>query len=174
MRFDETGFPWIKPSPNMPNLTAATLYPGLGLLEFTNVSVGRGTNFPFEIFGASYIDEVEFVRKLALARLPGLAFVPIRFTPMASKFEDQECGGVRIILKDPEKCPSVELGVLLAQTLRELYPDQWETKKLNTLLRHPPTETAINELKPRMEIVKSWEAELENFSLRRAGILLYR
>ena len=174
MRFDETGFLWIKPSPNMPNLTAATLYPGLGLLEFTNVSVGRGTNFPFEIFGASYVDEAEFVRKLDLARLPGLAFVPIRFTPTASKFEDQECGGVRIILKDPEKCPSVELGVLLAQTLRELYPDQWETKKLNTLLRHPPTETAINELKPRMEIVKSWEAGLENFYLRRAGILLYR
>jgi uncharacterized protein YbbC (DUF1343 family) len=174
MRFDETGLPWIKPSPNMPNLTAATLYPGLGLLEFTNVSVGRGTRFPFEVFGASYIDEKEFARKLSVAKLPGLAFVPIRFNPTASKFANEECGGVRIILKDPDKCPSVELGILLAQTLRELYPEKWETKKLNTLLRHPRTEAAIKGLKPRKEIVKSWEAGLEKFAQRRKGSLLYR
>ena len=174
MRFDETGLPWIKPSPNMPNLEAATLYPGLGLLEFTNVSVGRGTRFPFEIFGASYIDERVFARKLLASKVPGVAFVPVRFTPAASKFSGEECGGVRIILKDPDKCPSVELGVLLAQSLRELYPDQWETKKLNTLLRHPQTEAAIKKLKPRKEIVKSWEAGLKKFSSRRANALLYR
>ncbi|MDB4438216.1 DUF1343 domain-containing protein, partial [bacterium] len=174
MRFDETGLPWIKPSPNMPNLTAATLYPGLGLLEFTNVSVGRGTRFPFEVFGASYIDEKEFARKLSVAKLPGLAFVPIRFTPTASKFANEECGGVRIILKDPDKCPSVELGILLALTLRELYPKKWETKKLNTLLRHSRTEAAIKGLKPRKKIVKSWEAGLEKFAQRRTGSLLYR
>lgn len=174
MRFDETGLPWIKPSPNMPNLTAATLYPGLGLLEFTNVSVGRGTRFPFEVFGANYIDAEKFARKLSVAKLPGLAFVPIRFTPTASKFANEECGGVRIILKDPDKCPSVELGILLAQTLRELYPEKWETKKLNTLLRHPRTEAGIKGLKPRSEIVKSWEAGLEKFARRRAGALLYR
>lgn len=174
MRFDETGLPWIKPSPNMPNLTAATLYPGLGLLEFTNVSVGRGTRFPFEVFGASYIDEKEFARKLTEAKLPGLAFVPIRFTPTASKFANEECGGVRIILKDPAECPSVELGILLAQTLRELYPREWKTEKLNTLLRHPKTESAIKSLKPRKEIVESWEAGLEKFARRRAGARLYR
>lgn len=174
MRFDETGLPWIKPSPNMPNLTAATLYPGLGLLEFTNVSVGRGTRFPFEVFGASYIDEKEFVRKLTEAKLPGLAFVSIRFTPTASKFANEECGGVRIILKDPAECPSVELGILLAQTLRELYPREWKTEKLNTLLRHPQTESAIKSLKPRKEIVESWEAGLKKFARRRAGARLYR
>jgi uncharacterized protein YbbC (DUF1343 family) len=174
MRFDETGLPWIKPSPNMPNLTAATLYPGLGLLEFTNVSVGRGTRFPFEVFGASYIDEKEFARKLTEAKLPGLAFVPIRFTPTASKFANEECGGVRIILKDPAECPSVELGILLAQTLRELYPREWKTEKLNTLLRHPKTESAIKSLKPRKEIVESWEAGLEKFARRRVGARLYR
>ncbi len=174
MRFDETGLPWIKPSPNMPNLAAATLYPGLGLLEFTNVSVGRGTNFPFEVFGASYIDEEAFARKLSAARLPGLEFVPVRFTPTASKFANEECGGVRIILTDPAKCPSVEFGVLLAQTLRELYPREWETQKLNTLLRHPQTESAIKSLKPGKEIIKSWEGGLEKFARRRAGALLYR
>ncbi len=174
MRFDESGLPWVKPSPNMPNLTAATLYPGLGLLEFTNVSVGRGTTLPFEVFGAPFIDEVAFTQKLKTAKLPGLDFVPIRFTPKASKFASGECGGVRIILKDPSECPSVELGVLLARTLRELYPDQWETKNLKTLLRHPKTEAAIKGLKPGKEIVKSWEKELERFALRRAGVLLYR
>ena len=174
MRFDETGLPWIKPSPNMPNLAAATLYPGLGLLEFTNVSVGRGTKFPFEVFGASYIDEEVFARKLSAVKLPGLAFVPVRFTPTASKFSNEECGGVRIILKDPSNCPSVELGILLAQTLRELYPKKWEIEKLNTLLRHPKTEAAIKSLKPRKEIVNSWETGLEEFAPRRAGVLLYR
>jgi len=174
MRYDETGLPWIKPSPNMPNLAAATLYPGLGLLEFTNVSVGRGTRFPFELFGASYIDEKAFARKLTAAKLPGLAFVPVRFTPTASKFAKQECGGVRILLNDPTACPSVELGILLAQTLRELYPEKWETKNLNTLLRHPKTETAIKRLQPRKEIMKSWEAGLEKFAPGREGVLLYR
>lgn len=172
-RFDETGLPWVKPSPNMPNLTAATLYPGLGLLEFTNVSVGRGTRFPFEIFGASYIKEEEFCRQLSKANLPGLAFVPIRFTPTASKFANEECGGVRIILKDPEACPSVELGILLAQTLRELYPEEWETDKLNTLLRHPDTEAGIKQLKPRNKIVNSWQTNLKTYTERRKGVLLY-
>ncbi|MFT6178518.1 MAG: hypothetical protein ACJAQT_000590 [Akkermansiaceae bacterium] len=173
MRFDETGLGWVKPSPNMPNLTAATLYPGLGMLEFTNVSVGRGTYLPFEIFGAPYIDEVAFVKKLKAAKLAGLEFVPIRFRPEASKFAKVECGGVRILLTDPGKCPSVELGILLAQTLREMYPKQWETKNLNTLLRHPKTEADVKGLKRREVIVKSWEDGLTLFLRRRAGVLLY-
>ncbi len=174
MRFDKTGLPWVKPSPNMPNLTAATLYPGLGLLEFTNVSVGRGTDFPFEVFGAPYLDEAAFAKTLKAAKLPGLDFVPIRFTPKASKFERVECGGVRIIVTDPKECPSVELGILLAQSLRELHAKEWETQKLNTLLRHPKTESAIKELRSRDEIVESWEEELEKYRVRRAGVLLYR
>ena len=174
MRFDETDLPWVKPSPNMPNLTAATLYPGLGLLEFTNVSVGRGTALPFEIFGAPYLDAGAFTQKLKKAKLPGLEFVPIHFTPKASKFANQECRGVRILLTDPVKCPSVELGILLAQTLREFHREQWETKKLNTLLRQPGTEDTIKGLRPRSGIVESWQKDLEQFMTRRSGVLLYR
>jgi len=136
--------------------------------------VGWGTSLPFEIFGAPFIDEVAFVKKLKKAKLPHLNFVPIRFTSKASKFANQECRGVRILLTDPEKCPSVELGILLAQTLRDLYPGQCDTKKLNTLLRHPKTEAAIKGLKPGKEIVKLWEIDLKNFLPRRREVLLYR
>lgn len=174
MRFDETGLPWVKPSPNMPNLTAATLYPGLGLLEFTNVSVGRGTTLPFEIFGAPYIDEVGFAAKMKAAGLPGLDFVPVRFTPKASKFANEECRGVRIIVRDPDACPSVELGVALARTLRELSPKKWKTGKLNTLLRHPATEEGIKIIMPGNKIAEMWRPDLDRFSKRREGVLIYR
>lgn len=174
MRFDETGLPWVKPSPNMPNLTAATLYPGIGLLEFTNLSVGRGTKLPFELVGAPYIVEDDLTKLLRQAKLPGLQFIPVRFTPEASKFEGEECGGVRILLKDPAACPSVELGLVLAQALRKLYPKEWETEKLNTLLCHPPTKKGILEAEARPSIVAQWQRDLKTFAPRRKNHLLYQ
>jgi len=173
MRFDETGLPWVKPSPNMPNLTAATLYPGLGLLEFTNLSMGRGTRLPFEIAGAPYIVAEDLARQLTSAKLPGLQFIPIRFTPETSMFKDEECGGVRILLKDPAKCPSVELGLALAQALRQLYPAEWKTEKLNTLLCHPATEQAILTQLPHASIIAEWQQDLDTFADRRRKHLLY-
>jgi uncharacterized protein YbbC (DUF1343 family) len=174
LRFDQTGLPWVKPSPNMPNLTAATLYPGLGLLEFTNLSVGRGTKLPFELVGAPYIVAEELATRLAAAKLPGLQFIPVRFTPEASKFKDEQCGGVRVLLKDPATCPSVELGLLLAQALRSLYPHDWNTQGLNTLLRHPNTAGAIIEGLSRESILREWRADLARFAQRREKHLLYR
>ena len=173
MRFDETGLPWVQPSPNMPNLTAATLYPGLGLLEFTNLSVGRGTKLPFEIVGAPYIVPEDLADQLTTVELPGLQFIPIHFTPETSMFEGEECGGVRILLKNPAKCPSVELGLAMAQALRQLYPANWKTEKLNTLLRHPATEHAIlNELS-HASIIAEWQQDLNTFADRRRKHLLY-
>lgn len=173
MRFDETGLPWIKPSPNMANLTAATLYPGIGLLEFTNLSVGRGTKLPFEVVGAPYIVPEDLARQLVAAGLPGLQFIPVRFTPESSMFEEEECGGVRILLKDPAKCPSVELGLALAQALRQLYPSEWKTEKLNTLLCHPATEQAILNNLPHASIIAEWQQDLDAFADRRRKHLLY-
>ena len=173
MRFDETGLPWVKPSPNMANLTAATLYPGIGLLEFTNLSVGRGTKLPFEVVGAPYIVPEDLARLLVAAGLPGLQFIPVRFTPESSMFEEEECGGVRILLKEPAKCPSVELGLALAQALRQLYPADWKTEKLNTLLCHPPTEQAILNRLPRNSITAEWQQDLDAFADRRTKHLLY-
>ena len=173
MRFDETDLPWTKPSPNMPNLTAATLYPGIGLLEFTNLSVGRGTKLPFELVGAPYIVPEDLATSLASARLPGLQFIPARFTPESSVFEGKACGGVRILLKNPAKCPAVELGLVLGQSLRQLYPKQWEPGKLNTLLCHPATEQGILALQPRAAITSAWKEDLDAFAARRKKHLLY-
>jgi len=173
MRFDETGLPWVKPSPNMPNLTAATLYPGLGLLEFTNLSVGRGTNLPFEIVGAPYIVPEDLADQLTTVELPGLQFIPIRFTPETSMFEGEECGGVRILLKNPAKCSTVELGLAMAQALRQLYPANWKTGKLNTLLCHPATEHAILNQLPHASIIAKWQQDLDAFADRRRKHLLY-
>src|SRR5690606_24886606 len=100
--FDRGGLPWQNPSPNMRTLAAANLYPGLGLLEFCKVSVGRGTDTPFEILGAPYIDESLLVSQLNQLGLPGITFTPIRFTPSASMFANTECRGVRFQVTDRE------------------------------------------------------------------------
>ena len=100
MWFDETNLTWINPSPNMRSLTEATLYPGVGLLETTNVSVGRGTDTPFEVVGAPWIDGQQLAAALNQRRLPGVRFVPVRFTPAASVFKDEECQGINVIITD--------------------------------------------------------------------------
>src|SRR6185369_14552788 len=109
--FDETGLPWTNPSPNMRSLTEAALYPGVGLLEMTNLSVGRGTDTPFEVVGAPYIDDLKLAAKLNRLGLVGVRFVPIRFTPSASVFKGKLCGGVSILLIDRHQCPVVDIGI---------------------------------------------------------------
>ena len=106
--FDATGLEWVNPSPNMRSLTEAFLYPGIGLLEFTNLSVGRGTDTPFEVIGAPWLDGRVLADALAARRIPGVGFVPIRFTPSASKFKGEQCGGVNIVVTDrggARSCP---------------------------------------------------------------------
>ena len=173
MFFDQTGLPWVRPSPNLPRLTGALLYPGVGLLEFTNLSVGRGTALPFELVGAPYIDPAPFAAELERAQLPGLRFVPVHFTPASSKFSGSPCGGVRILVTDREACPSVELGLVLAQALRKLHPADWENVNVNFLLCHPPTANAIIEELPRQQVMADWQAEVERFKVRRKEVLLY-
>ena len=95
-----TGLPWVNPSPNMRNLTQATIYPAIGMLETANLSVGRGTDQPFELFGAPWIDGVKLATALNDANLPGLRFVPITFTPKENKLANQTCHGVFAILTD--------------------------------------------------------------------------
>lgn len=173
MLFDETGLSWINPSPNIRNLEQAILYPGVGLLEFTNLSVGRGTVAPFEIVGAPYIKAEEFARELRAAKLPGLAFVPIEFTPDASVFKDKKCGGVRILLKDREACESVDLGIAMALVLRRLYPEDWQTENLDKLLVHPKSAAAIKAGRSLEEIKRLWTGR-DGFMARRKKFLLYR
>ncbi|MDA9764808.1 DUF1343 domain-containing protein [Opitutales bacterium] len=113
MLFDETGLPWINPSPNMRNLTQALLYPGIGLLETTELSVGRGTDTPFEIIGAPYINHLELAEELKRLQFKDVRFVPIQFTPESSKFEGEQCNGVNIILTDQDNCSIVDLGIAI-------------------------------------------------------------
>ena len=130
---DEAGLPWINTSPNMRSLAAAGLYPGLGLME-SAISVGRGTPTPFEIIGAPYIDGAALIREVG--PIPGVSMEPIRFTPNASIFKDQPCGGVRFTITDRRALRSVHLGLSIAAALRRLYGDKFEVEKMWRLLRN--------------------------------------
>jgi uncharacterized protein YbbC (DUF1343 family) len=132
--FDATGLEWTNPSPNMRSLTEAFLYPGIGLLEFTNLSVGRGTDTPFEVVGAPWLDGRGLAAALTARRIPGVAFVPIRFTPTASRFAGEACGGVNIVITDRDRFDPVRTGLEIAVALRRLHPDAWDTDRLGTLL----------------------------------------
>ncbi len=133
---DEAGLPWVNTSPNMRSLSAAGLYPGIGLLERA-VSVGRGTPTPFEILGAPYIDGAALIREVG--PLAGIALEPVRFTPLASVHKDQECGGVRLTITDRRALRSVAAGLAIAAALVRLYPNQFPVDELQPLLRHRPT-----------------------------------
>ncbi len=171
--FDATGQPWRHPSPNMRSLNAATLYPGVGLHE-SALSVGRGTDTPFEIVGAPYIDDLMFAAELNKAKLPGVRFVPIRFTPTYSTFKDQECGGAAIVITDRDTLQSVEVGILIALTAQRLYPKDYALDKTKSLLRHPATHEAIKAGAALSYIKSSWQSDLDQFKKRRARYLIYK
>jgi uncharacterized protein YbbC (DUF1343 family) len=172
MWFDETGLPWTNPSPNMRSVAGTILYPGLGLHE-TPLAVGRGTDKPFEIAGAPYIDDVRLAHEMNEAGLPGLRFAPIRFTPAYSTFKDQSCAGIACVITDREKLNSVDFGLTLALTVQRLHPVDYALPKLNTLLQHPATIGAIKAGRPLAEIRSAWTDELESFRQRRKPFLLY-
>jgi uncharacterized protein YbbC (DUF1343 family) len=169
---DETGLPWSNPSPNMRSLKQAILYPGIGLLERA-LSVGRGTDTPFEVVGAPYIDDVALAAELNAAGLPGVRFVPIRFTPKASVHQDAVCGGVYILLTDRDRCQVVDVGIQIALTLYRLYPDAFDPARMAHLLLDPATLAAIKADAPLAAIRAAWQADLEDFKRRRAPFLLY-
>ncbi len=170
---DETGLPWTNPSPNMRNLKQAILYPGVGLLE-SALSVGRGTDTPFEVVGAPYINDVKLAEELNRAALPGVAFIPIRFTPTYSVHKGKECGGVHIMLNDRKSCNVVDVGLLIAKTMHRLYPKDFPADKPKNLLLHAATLAAIKEDKPLDDIRATWRMDLVDFQQRRERYLIYK
>ncbi len=170
--FDTTGQPWTNPSPNMRNFTQALLYPGIGLLE-TAMSVGRGTDTPFEVIGAPYIDDVKLANRLNALGQPGVRFIPIRFTPDYSVHKDKPCGGVNIIVTDRHKLRAVPLGIDIARVLHKLYPKSFPLAKVGRLLCHPPTLEALDQGKTLAHIEALWKTGLAKFTPRRAKYLLY-
>jgi len=169
---DETGLPWSNPSPNLRTLTAAILYPGVGLLE-TALSVGRGTDTPFEVVGAPYIDDVKLAADLNSAHLPGVRFVPVQFTPAASIFKGQLCRGVSLLLTDRNACNVVDVGLEIARTLGRCYPEKFDPDQLSRLLMHPPTLEGLKADKSLAEIHATWQKDLEEFRAIRSKYLMY-
>ena len=173
MWFDATGLPWTHPSPNMRSLTAATLYPGVCLLEACAVSVGRGTDTPFEVVGAPYVNDLALAAELNAAGVRGVSFVPVRFTPDASVFKNQACAGVRILLVNRDDLDAVDLGLALIQALHRQQAPAFDLAKVDALLLHPPTLQAIRAGKSRGEIRRGWNTDLASFAQRRSRHLIY-
>ena len=171
--YDETGLEWVNPSPNMRSLTEAALYPGIGLLETTNLSVGRGTDTPFEVIGAPWLDGKRLSAVLAARTIPGVTFAPIHFTPASSTFAGKRCGGVRFTITDRDALRPVALGIEVAVALRDLYPTDWQRANLISLLANRETFERLERGETADAIVKSWERSLEEFRRRRAPFLLY-
>ena len=171
--YDATGLLWTHPSPNMRRLTAAALYPGVGLLEFTNVSVGRGTDTPFEIFGAPYLLPRPFAAALNAAALPGVRFVPTYFTPTASVFTGERCGGVQLYVTDRDVLNAVGVGLTLATTLRDLCGSAWQSEKLSTLLVSRQTQAALLSGQSAAAISAGWADALAEWTQRTAAFRLY-
>jgi uncharacterized protein YbbC (DUF1343 family)/CubicO group peptidase (beta-lactamase class C family) len=174
MWFDSTNLTWINPSPNMRSLTEATLYPGIGLLETTNLSVGRGTDTPFELVGAPWLDGQKLAAYLNARRIAGVRFVPVRFTPTASVFKNEECRGVNLLITDRSRFQPIATGIQIAAALHRLFPSEWKIDSYARLLVNNDALDRLKRGESPEEIVHSWEAYLEVFRRTRERFLLYR
>jgi uncharacterized protein YbbC (DUF1343 family) len=172
--FDQTGLPWINPSPNMRNLLQATLYPGIGAIEGTNLSVGRGTDTPFEQLGAPWIDGVQLSDALNARRIPGVSFYPVRFTPTSSKYAREECQGVFMVVTDRLALRPVRAGVEIAAMLHKLYGAKFDLEAAGRLLGSRDVLSRIRAGDDPEAIAASWAAGEARWRLLRAKYLLYQ
>jgi uncharacterized protein YbbC (DUF1343 family) len=172
--FDETTLPWVNPSPNIRSLTQALLYSGVGLLEATNLSVGRGTEAPFEVVGAPWIEPHGLARALNDLRLPGVAFEPVVFTPSDNVYARLPCGGVRLLVTDREAIRPVTVGLSLARVLRQRHRDQFKPEGVQNLLVNRSTMWAFLRGEPLPRVFAWAESARTSFLNRRASYLIYR
>jgi uncharacterized protein YbbC (DUF1343 family) len=172
--YDSTGLGWINPSPNLRSVTEAALYPGVAMVEGTNVSVGRGTDTPFELLGAPWIKAREFAAYLNAREIAGVRFVPVTFTPNSSMYAGQACQGVNIVLTGRNQLDSPELGVELASALHKLYPEQWHIEKMIELLPNQAVIDAIVQNVDPRRIQQDWQEALQDFLKLRDKYLIYR
>jgi uncharacterized protein YbbC (DUF1343 family) len=170
---DETGLSWVNPSPNLHGVNEALLYPALGLLEATNLSVGRGTDAPFERVGAPWIDGDVLAASLSAEALPGVAFAPEAFTPDARNYAGQVCHGLHITVTDRAQFEPVRTGLAIARALRHTYRREWDFDKLDRLVGDPDVVKAIDAGLPLASIVDTYRAKLAAFASKREKYLLY-
>ena len=174
MWFDATGLVWINPSPNMRSLTEATLYPGIGLLETTNLSVGRGTGTPFEMIGAPWLDGQKLASYLNARRVAGVRFIPVRFSPRSSVFKNEECGGINLVITNRAQFRSVLTGLEIAVALHSLFPADWKVDSYSRLLVNADTLERLKRGDSAEDITRFWTDSLEKFRLARGRALLYQ
>ena len=172
--YDSTGLAWVNPSPNLRNLMQVALYPGVAMVEGTNVSVGRGTDTPFELLGAPWIKARDLATYLNARNISGVRFVPTQFTPTSSVYSGQLCQGVNIVLLDRNTLDAPELGIELASALRKLYADQFQLEKMKDLLVNQAVYDAISQGTDPRRIAQDWQDVLDTFSKRRQAYLLYK
>jgi uncharacterized protein YbbC (DUF1343 family)/CubicO group peptidase (beta-lactamase class C family) len=171
--FDSTGEVWINPSPNLRSLNEAALYPGVGLIETTNISVGRGTDTPFELVGAPWVDPAALAAYLNAREIDGVRFVPVRFTPNSSAFAGQPCGGVNIVVTDRNALDAPEMGIEIASAMLKLYPVQYKIAGLDTLMVNRASLAALEAGEDPRRIAEDWQDADETFKALRAKYLLY-
>ena len=172
--FDETGLPWINPSPNMRNINQATVYPGIGMIEYSNISVGRGTEQPFEQLGAPWIDGPRLAEQLNGRRLPGIRFYPITFTPRSSKYANEACQGVFMVITNRAALQPVRVGFEIASALFALYGQKYEP---NNMWRLVGSEQLVERLRQGVDpavLASQWSADEAHWRRLRAKHLLYK
>jgi len=173
MWFDETGLPWVNPSPNIRNMNQASLYPGLGLFERLNVANKRGLPSPFEMIGAPWINAYDFVNSLNKYNLSGVNFTPIKFSPEEHKYSNELCEGIYITITDREKLEPVKLGFIIIITLYKMYPEEFDINKLWHITRSKGLIQEIKNDPSIAELIRYWNNDLDIFRNKRGKYLLY-
>lgn len=171
--FDATGLAWIDPSPNLRSFRAAMLYPGVAVIEGTNISVGRGTDTPFEWIGAPWIKSKELADYLNARAISGVRFVPVTFTPSSSIYSGQLCRGVSVVLTDRNTLDAPEMGMELASALHKLYPNDFKLEKMNDLLVNQVAFEALQQGTDPRRIAENWREKTQEFDQMRQKYLLY-
>jgi uncharacterized protein YbbC (DUF1343 family)/CubicO group peptidase (beta-lactamase class C family) len=172
--FEQTGLPWIAPSPNLRALSSTVLYPGLEILQNAGISVGRGTDTPFELFGAPYIHGVELAAALNRRYIPGVRFVPTKFTPRSGPHKDQVCEGAEIVITDRASVHSMLMGFEIATALAKLYPELFHVEQLALLVGNSSVITRLQHGDSPNRIFSDEDPALESFRMMRSKYLLYR
>jgi uncharacterized protein YbbC (DUF1343 family) len=171
--FESTGLRWIPPSPNLRTLKGSILYPGLEILQNAGVSVGRGTEAPFEEFGAPWIDGEEVATELNAHNLPGVHFMNQPFIPVSGLYSGQRCGGVGIKVTDRAAIRSMRMGLEIAAILQARYPSNFETAKLVLLLGSAETVHQLEAGTTPQQIIAGWAKDLAAYDQKRQKYLLY-
>jgi uncharacterized protein YbbC (DUF1343 family)/CubicO group peptidase (beta-lactamase class C family) len=172
--FDATGLTWVNPSPNLRSSYEASLYPGVAIIEGTNVSVGRGTDTPFELVGAPWIKGKEFAAFLNARGIAGVRFVPVTFTPNASNYAGQKCEGVNLVVTDRTGFDAPELGIELASALHKLYAANYRIERITELLMNQNVYDALVAGQDPRRIAQDWQEGLQKFGKVREKYLIYR